>query len=486
MGLCLMLPDRCAALRGARGDAASGLADYIRGIAPGFVAQALCAQLPAFLQLEHEDRRGYVAIAVMAVVNGAADVLFVNHLGMGMFGLGLATTLSNWVMFAILAAYYLGKKAVIRFSMSEIQWGDLGQIVRIGIPGAVAVFCLGIRAVVVNYLLANYGGEGAMPAWAAFNSFGYLFFSITSSVGAATRMLCSVYIGENDRTSLIQTMRAALIQGVGLVSVFAALIVVTATPFTRLFYHDPSEPVYQLTLWLFRLFPFSMPLSAIFVAMQNYLQSFGRIRAVNVLSVFDGLLGTVIVGAVLTPLYGAMGLWVTQIINGLIVLALLLGYAARKIGHFPRSLTDFLALPDDFGVPDSQRLDLSITSGGDVVNTSQAVMDFCAAHGVSPRQSFIAGLCLEEMAGNVVDYGFEQKKRHSADVRVVYTPEELTLRISDDCRPFDPQARAEMIANEEDAASNIGIRLVHRLASEMSYQSIIGLNVLTIKLKLVA
>lgn len=256
----------------------------------------------------------------------------------------------------------------------------------------------------------------------------------------------------------------------------------TAVPFTRLFYRDPSTPVYQLTLWLFRLFPFSMPLSAIFVAMQTYLQTFGRIRAVNVLSAFDGLLGTVIVGVVLTPLYGAMGLWVTQIVNGVIVLGLLVGYAALRQRRFPRSFTDFLALPDDFGVPDSQRLDVSITSRDDVVNTSRAVIDFCAAHGVDRRQSFIAGLCLEEMAGNVVDHGFDRKKRHSADVRVVYTPEELTLRISDDCRPFDPQTRAELTGAGEDAAKNIGIRLVCRLASGMQYQSIMGLNVLTIKL----
>ena len=92
------------------------------------------------------------------------------------------------------------EKTSMRFSVAEIHWADLRQIVRIGIPDAVSVFCLALCAVVVNYPLANYGGEGAMPVWAAFNSFGYLFFSITSSVGSSTRM-CNVDIGENDRTS---------------------------------------------------------------------------------------------------------------------------------------------------------------------------------------------------------------------------------------------------------------------------------------------
>ena len=67
-------------------------------------------------------------------------------------------------------------------------------------------------------------------------------------------------------------------------------------------------------------------------------------------------------------------------------------------------------------------------------------------------------------------------------MRVVYTPEELTLRISDDCRPFDPRTRAEVTGRGEDVTKNVGIRLVYSLSNEMLYKSIMGLNVLTIKL----
>ena len=55
------------------------------------------------------------------------------------------------------------------------------------------------------------------------------------------------------------------------------------------------------------------------------------------------------------------------------------------------------------------------------------------------------------------------------------------LRIKDDCVPFDPTERQKM-ADAEDKTKNIGIRMVFRMASEVRYQNILGLNVLTVRI----
>ena len=84
------------------------------------------------------------------------------------------------------------------------------------------------------------------------------------------------------------------------------------------------------------------------------------------------------------------------------------------------------------------------------------------------------------MAGNIVEHGFTDNKNHSIDVRVVYTGEELILRIKDDCKSFNPKERVDML-NPDDPAHNIGLRLISRLANDMMYQNTFGLNVLTIR-----
>ncbi len=138
-----------------------------------------------------------------------------------------------------------------------------------------------------------------------------------------------------------------------------------------------------------------------------------------------------------------------------------------------------MLLKDDFGVTAENRMDLAINSMKEVVNTSESIMEFCKKHDVDPKRSFYAGLCIEEMAGNIVEHGFSDSKKHSVDIRVVYKEEGILLRIRD-CRPFDPKERAALF-DPEDITKNIGLRMISNIATSMEYQNMLGLNVLTIK-----
>ena len=86
------------------------------------------------------------------------------------------------------------------------------------------------------------------------------------------------------------------------------------------------------------------------------------------------------------------------------------------------------------------------------------------------------------MVVNVIDHGFlKDKKNHSVDIRVVCKNDEVIMHIKDDCIPFDPEER-NRLTEGGDAGSNIGIRTVYSIASDIKYQNIFGLNVLTIRI----
>ena len=107
---------------------------------------------------------------------------------------------------------------------------------------------------------------------------------------------------------------------------------------------------------------------------------------------------------------------------------------------------------------------------------------FCLSRGIDKRRAYFSGLALEEMAGNIVIHGFSlDHKHHSIDVRIVHKDDTMILRIRDDCAPFDPAERQRM-AEQDDTAKNIGLRMVFKMAREIEYQNIFGLNVLTIKI----
>ena len=121
------------------------------------------------------------------------------------------------------------------------------------------------------------------------------------------------------------------------------------------------------------------------------------------------------------------------------------------------------------------------TLPADVTQTAKTVQTFCNQHGLSRKAGIHAGLCLEEIAGNIVRYGFRaDRRRHDIEVRVVLKEQDVTLRIKDDCVPFNPQEWHEMTSSGTDPTKNVGIRLVYGIADEVEYRSMLGMNVLTI------
>ncbi len=477
----VLAPRMIGGILGADGETMQGLAAYIVGMAPGILPWIMSMQLTAFLQLEQQQNRTYAGIAVMAAANIGLDYLFVCVLHMGMLGLGLATSLSNWAVLLVLGSYYFGGKAVISFRWAGILWSDLKDIVKIGFPGAIVTFCLAVRGVVLNTMLLRCAGNDGVSALSALNTCGGLLYAASAGLGAATRLLCSIYIGEEDRTSLVIVMRTALLRGTALVCGAAALVFVLAGPITGIFFDDPASNVYRLTVLLFRIYPFCMPLTAINVIMVNYFQSASRMKIVHILSVLDGLAGTVLSSLVLAPVMGAAGIWIAHVLNGIYTLIAAFMHARLVNGTFPRSVEELLAIPDTFGVAEDQRLSISIHNEQEVTDTARLVMDFCRRIGIDPKHAVYAGLCMEEMAGNIVQHGFPDGKKHLVDVRVVNRTDGLLLRIKDDCRAFDPKEKLALI-DPEDVTHNIGLRMTARFAREMSYSNVLGLNVLTILL----
>ena len=145
-------------------------------------------------------------------------------------------------------------------------------------------------------------------------------------------------------------------------------------------------------------------------------------------------------------------------------------------------MDDLMVIPENFGVPEEDRIDISIHTMEEVVTLSQRIQNFCEEKGIDTKRAYLAGLSMEEMAGNVVDHGFtKDKKNHTIDVRVVYKDDHVLLRIRDDCVPFNPEER-RVITEGNDPVKNIGIRMIYRMAQDIRYQNLLGLNVLTIRI----
>ena len=319
-----------------------------------------------------------------------------------------------------------------------------------------------------------------MPAFSAVNTFGCLYCAVYLGMGSAIRLLSSVYAGEEDRESLRILMKTALTKGLAAVAGVALLTFLLAEPFTRIFF-SPADGAYGPALLFFRIFPLSVPVSAFFIFFNNYYQSMGRMRIVNFLSTMDGVVSNSLISLALAPLMGYLGVWIAQVAAGILTALMIPVCAGIVLRRIPRGLKDLMLLPEDFGVPEEDRMELTVTDTAQALQTSGQVIDFCLAHGTDRRRAAAAGLCLEEMAVNVIQHGFRPGHEDRVMVRVVYKEDSLMIRLKDSCPPFNPKERAELF-DPEDRAHNVGIRLAARLSKKMEYEFILGLNVLTLTL----
>ena len=80
---------------------------YVLGQSIGIVPLILGQQLFSFLSLENQTKRTMAASIASFAVNLVMDHVLIVLFHMGTFGLGLASSLSCWVFFAIQAAFYL-------------------------------------------------------------------------------------------------------------------------------------------------------------------------------------------------------------------------------------------------------------------------------------------------------------------------------------------------------------------------------------------
>ncbi|MCR5301170.1 MAG: hypothetical protein K6E49_01885 [Lachnospiraceae bacterium] len=458
------------------------LNQYILGQAVGIPALILGQQLFSFMSLENRRKWTMAASIICFAANALCDQMFIVFFSWGTFGLGLATSVSEWIFLLILSAYYFMGRSEWKFSPKGCDWGDAIDIVKLGYSGALSRFVEMFRCLIVNFFILEYVGSVGISSFAASNSVLALCWPIPFGIMAVARMMFSISLGEEDRQSLVNEMKIVMTRGLLIVLAVTAALILLAEPLTRMFYRDPSDPVYSYTVMGFRLIPLCMPLALWSLSFVPYAQAAERKIISVILPVVDGMIGVVLCSFFLIPIMKMNGLYISNILNGVICALLIIASSWIERKKFPRNIEELMAIPERIGVGSEERIDISVSSKEEVYNVSVEVGKFCLLHGIDRRRSFFASLCMEEMAGNIVKHGFgHDGKDHSVDIRVIHVNDDIILHIRDNCGAFDP-LEYHKIMQYSDPGTNIGIRLVYNIAKNVEYQNLLGMNVLSIRI----
>ena len=455
---------------------------YIRVMAAGVLPYMVMTQIPSYLIMDNRNRRAMAAGIAFALSNVVFNVIFVCVMRMGTAGLALASVLGAWVCLAVEAEYFIRGASSVRFSLNSAEWKECPAMVKIGFPGGATYIYQSARGYIVNRLILMYAGSDGLAAFTAVNSFLIVFWAIPAGMLVVSRMMISVSIGEEDRQTLTDVMRVMFGRFLPLQCAVSAVLCLAAVPLTNLFFHVPQDPVFMMTVWGFRLLPLCMPFSVIYLHFTCYYQASGREKFANFLAVLDGAADVVIVSLILMPLMGMNGVYIANIANGVITVALIFVFACVMNRRLPRNMEELMVIPDGFGAAPEDRMAFTVRTPSEIAGMAEEIQRFCTERGTDERKAYAAGLAMEEIAENIVEHGFARDSLdHSIDVRVVHRGEGITMLIKDDCIAFDPLAMREIEEKQRDEGK-LGLRLIFGMAQDVQYQNILGLNILTIRI----
>ncbi|MCR5296103.1 MAG: ATP-binding protein [Clostridiales bacterium] len=461
---------------GSSGDLFEKTRDYLVGFSIGAPGSMGALVLVPFLQMAGQSNLLIAAVLTMTVADVGLDLLNVLVFNGGMFGMGLASALSYYAAMAVAAIYLVSKRSVFRFSRKSVSMRMIGNLFRRGIPTGVNMLASVILVFVMNRLLTSMKGEAAVAAYTVFLSIGNAANCITTGSGGVSLTLCGIFFHEEDRSALRETVKRLCRSGVVLGAAVGALLLAAAPALISLYIPEEGE-IRNMAILGLRLFAAGLIPCCINNVLKNAFLASGRETMTEILSLLEGAVFPALAAVTLSLFMNTDGAWLGFAAGEILTLGTIGILVYRRSGEAPWRNGAYLLLKDDFGAAEGQTLEISMETMEDVTAAAERAEAFCLRDGQDARLGNHIALCIEEMAGNVIQHGFREGKKHHLSVLILNKPDHWVLRFRDDCRAFDPVRYAPGAGNEA-----LGIRLVQGIARDAYYTYSMNLNNLVLKL----
>lgn len=402
------------------------------------------------------------------------DVLFLKLVSTDLFYIGIASSLSQYTVLIIALIYFLTHR-IINFSLFAFNADIIKDLFKYGFPGAIVGIFYSFRNIYINTAANIVAGSTAVSGMAIVFSFSGFFDSINVGVGNSVKMISSVFVGERDSESLKNLTAHALKEGIIFAIIKIIIIFLFGYQICTIFTSDVL--ILEQAYLMLRFYSFCMPFNIVVVVLSAIYLNEGKTVLSNIMNLLTALLIPCSLCTVLPLFMGINGIYINYMLTEIITIIIFYVYASIYNRKPVTSISRLLCLPENFDTVN--KMTVSVNSIADTMNLSENVIAFCKEKGIDSRRADAAGLCIEEMATNVILHGFskDRKKHHTIDVFVKVENNEVNIRLRDDCLPFDPLKRLSASENNE---SNLGLKLVRGIASDMQYQTTFGLNILNI------
>lgn len=162
--LTIAAGDSLLMLLGASPELMADCRSYLYSLLPFFPFAALMILFNAFFIADGRPIQGFIVSVLSGLTNASLDYLFLAHLGLGIFGAGLATGIADLIAGIFGLVYFYRYSHLIRFTRPRLEWRALGQAFYNGSSELVTQLSVGITTFLFNILTFRYAGADGVAA----------------------------------------------------------------------------------------------------------------------------------------------------------------------------------------------------------------------------------------------------------------------------------------------------------------------------------
>mgnify|MGYP004468869171 FL=1 len=183
---------------------------YLRLICLGTVAVALYNGIAAILRAMGDSKTSLYFLIAASVVNVVLDLAFVLGLGMGVFGVGLATLISQLLSFVISLGYALMKVPCFRLTGQELkpEGKTILRALNLGIPVAAQSSIISVSTMALQGVVNGFG-ETVMAAYTVVDRVEQIVQQPYTSLGTALTSFAGQNVGAQKLDRVKQGFRVA-------------------------------------------------------------------------------------------------------------------------------------------------------------------------------------------------------------------------------------------------------------------------------------
>lgn len=454
---------------------------YIMGFMPIILICGICSLCVYILQINNLNRYLIIGSVALTILDIALDLLNIFVFNMGLFGIGLSSTISYLIMMLIFIFGIVRHCKLMKVKFLYFKNKYFISVFKNGINSAVGTIAGTLLTFFINFSLLKFWDSTSLSAATAVITIYGLLCIIPDSLSYCTSMISAMFYGEKNKRELESTIKIFLKWSIAVNLILSVLAIVFANYIVLLFLNVDDQS-YVLAVDSLKIISSSTILYSIAYCYSAYLNG---IKKISLSCIFESIIYIFILVfcLILIPNYNVSGVAISYVLGFIITMIIYIMYISIRNKSNPFSINTYSLIPKSIINAEKNVYEQELKNEDEVLEMSSNISEFCKKYNADLKTRMALSLVIEELGLNVFKHGNKDKKNLSFEIRILYDEIDKTwiLRTRDNCKEFDPVKFLEL-NNSSDKTNNLGLSLALGIAKKSQYTYIVGLNNLIIEL----